>query len=300
MKTNGSGNVTQPLRGSQNVINVIFNADDFGASPQVNEAVMRAHSHGMLMSTSLMVTGDAAADAVALARHTPTLAVGLHLVLVQGRAALAHRDIPHLVDSNGNFSDDALRAGLVYFFDRRARKELALEIAAQFERFAATGLPLSHVDGHLHLHVHPAIFSLLIPLAETYGAAGLRIPSDDLLLALRYDRRGMVTKTAWAVALGLVNRWCRHQLRGHQLLSANHVYGVMQSGQMDAKYVQQVLRQLDTPLVELYFHPATVSTGQSWGPNPVDLATLLSPSVRQTVAQCALHLSSFPQLKKDS
>jgi hopanoid biosynthesis associated protein HpnK len=290
----------QSERRSRSPTYVILNADDFGASPRVNEAVMLAHSQGILTSTSLMVTGDAAADAVAMARRTPTLAVGLHLVLVQGRAALAPGEIPHLVDASGNFSSNPLRAGLSYFFGRRARKELALEIAAQFERFAATDLPLSHVDGHLHLHVHPTIFSLLLPLAEAYEAVGVRIPSDDLFLALRHDRRRAVIKTAWAVALGLVSRWCRRQLDGRQLLAADRVYGVMQSGQMDDTYVRQVLRQLHSPLVELYFHPAIDKADEEWGPNPVDLATLLSPAVRQTVAQCALHLSSFPQLSKDS
>jgi hopanoid biosynthesis associated protein HpnK len=300
MKMNGSGVVRQSECGSPNPTYVIFNADDFGASPRVNEAVMQAHSQGVLTSTSLMVTGDAVSDAVAMARRTPTLAVGLHLVLVQGRAALSHREIPHLVDTSGRFSNDPLRAGLSYFFDRRARKELALEITAQFERFAATGLPLSHVDGHLHLHVHPTIFLPLLSLAEAYGAVGVRIPSDDLLLALRYDRSSAITKTAWALALGLVSRWCRHQLDGRRLLVADRVYGVMQSGQMDDAYVRQVLAQLCYPLVELYFHPATAKTESEWGPNPVDLATLLNPAVRETVMQCALHLSSFPQLKKDS
>jgi hopanoid biosynthesis associated protein HpnK len=261
---------------------------------------LRAHSEGILTSTSLMVTGDAATDAVAIARRTPTLAVGLHLVLVQGRAALTYREIPHLVDASGSFSDNPLHAGLSYFFDRRARNELPLEIAAQFERFAATGLPLSHVDGHLHLHIHPTVFPLLLPLAETYGATGIRIPSDDLILALRYDRRSALTKTAWAFALGLVSRWCRGQLDGRQLLAADRVYGVMQSGQMDEAYVRRVLIQLDSPLAELYFHPATDKTEEQWGPNPVDLGTLLNPAIRQIVAQRALHLANFPQLKKDA
>jgi hopanoid biosynthesis associated protein HpnK len=292
--------VRQSERGSRNPTYVIFNADDFGASRQVNEAVRRAHSQGILTSASLMVTGDAVADAVAMARRTPTLAVGLHLVVVRGRAVLDHRDIPHLVDASGRFSNNPLHAGLLYFFNRHARKELALEIAAQFERFAATGLPLSHVDGHLHLHVHPTIFPLLLPLAESYGAVGVRVPSDDIVLALRHDRQKALTRTTWAVALGLVSRWCRHQLDGRQLLATNRVYGVMQSGHMDDVYVRQVLLHLRPGIAELYFHPATDTTDQEWGPNPTDLASLLNPAVHQTVTQRALHLSSFPQLKKDS
>src|SRR6185369_9066073 len=76
---------------------LIVSGDDFGAAAEVNAAVIRAHREGVLTSTSLMVRGDAAAEAVALARATPTLAVGLHLVLVQGRPAAPPAEIPALV-----------------------------------------------------------------------------------------------------------------------------------------------------------------------------------------------------------
>ena len=138
---------------------LILGADDFGRSSDVNRAVERAWGAGMLTSASLMVTGDAFEEAADLARRTPGLAVGLHLVLADGRAALPSDEIPHLVDARGRFPRDPLRAGLRYaLLGRRGRDELQRELAAQFERFASTGLPLAHVDGHCHLHAHPAVF----------------------------------------------------------------------------------------------------------------------------------------------
>ena len=59
---------------------LVVTADDFGAAPEVNVAVVRAHRDGILTSTSLMVTGDAVEEAVRLARETSTLAIGLHLL----------------------------------------------------------------------------------------------------------------------------------------------------------------------------------------------------------------------------
>ncbi len=67
---------------------LIVTADDFGADEAVNEAVERAHVDGILTAASLMVSGDAAADAVERARRLPKLGVGLHIVLVEGRPAL--------------------------------------------------------------------------------------------------------------------------------------------------------------------------------------------------------------------
>lgn len=280
-------------------MHVIVNGDDFGRSASINAAIMRAHREGVLTSASLMVTGEAAEEAIRMARETPTLAVGLHVVVADGRAALPAQEIPHLVDAKGRFPKDAARAGLYYFLSRTSQEELARELAAQFTRFAATGLPLSHVDGHLHMHVHPTVFGLLLPLAERYGAAGIRLPRDDLRLALAYDRRHLGAKVAWAVAFGLLGRWCLRRLRNHRLLVADRVYGLMQTGCMEEAYVVRVLRQLrGVSIAELYFHPDTAPRGEVLGPNPGDLATLLSPAVRQVVRQRGLCLTTYPALKE--
>src|SRR5205085_9236593 len=129
---------------------VIINADDFGRSPSINEAVLRAHRDGILTTASLMVNESGFDEAVALARENPRLGVGLHLTLLMGRSALSPGEIPGLVNDRGGFADDPVTAGCRYFFQRGLREQLRREIHAQFARFRATGLPLDHVNGHLH------------------------------------------------------------------------------------------------------------------------------------------------------
>lgn len=275
---------------------VILNADDFGRSAAVNEAVIQAHLEGMLSSTSLMVSGEAAEEAVALAWQTPTLAVGLHVVLIDGPATLPRTLIPHLVDQRGRFSSHALQTGLRYALSTAAQRELALELEAQFDRFAATGLPLSHVNGHLHMHVHPAVFDRLLALAEQYGARGLRVPRDDLWLSLRYDRRMAGTKVAWAFAFGLLARWCMRRLRGRSLAVTHRVYGLMQSGRMLEPYVIGLLQHLRVPTAELYFHPSTAAGQEVLGPNVGDLAVLLSPAMQQAILERGIRLSTYDRL----
>ncbi|MGC8780948.1 MAG: hopanoid biosynthesis-associated protein HpnK [Anaerolineae bacterium] len=279
---------------------IIVTADDFGRSRAINAAVIQAHREGILTAASLMVAGDAWEEAVELARAVPTLAVGLHLVVSGGRAVLGPREIPHLVRPDGCFPADPLRLGLRYAFSPAARRELAHEIAAQFERFVATGLPFSHVDGHQHLHVHPAVFSLLLPLARRYGARGVRVPSDDLFLALRYDRREAAAKIGWALGLGLVLGWCRRRARASGLAVADRVYGVFQSGRMTGDYVTTVLRRLRVPAAEFYFHPSLAALGEALGPNPGDLATLLSPAVRRIIAERGLRLATYATLRAEA
>ncbi len=275
---------------------VILNADDFGRSASINWAVIEAHRHGVLTSASLMVAGEAAEEAVALARSAPTLAVGLHVVVAAGRPALPPEQIPHLVDDTGRLPDNPVLAGLRYVSSPAARRELALELEAQFERFAATGLPLSHVDSHLHMHVHPTVFGQLLPLAVRYGARGIRLPRDDFWLAMRHDRHRAATKAVWSITFGLLGRRCWNQLGGNHLTTTHRVYGLMQTGQMQEEYVLSVLHSLQVPTAELYFHPSTSRQGQGLGPNPDDLATLLSPAVRRLIEQRGLRLATYSTL----
>src|ERR1700722_10610811 len=103
---------------------VTFSADDFGLTEGVNEAVERAHRDGILDQASLMVAGPAAADAVRRARASPSLRVGLHLVVIEGQAVSPPSDIPDLVDGSGWFASDQARLGFRYFFRPEARRQL--------------------------------------------------------------------------------------------------------------------------------------------------------------------------------
>jgi hopanoid biosynthesis associated protein HpnK len=278
---------------------IILNADDFGRSTSTNAAVLQAHRQGVLTSASLMITGDAAEEAVALAHEAPGLAVGLHLVVVAGRPTLPPNRIPHLVNGTGRFSDDPLRAGLRYFFSPGAQEELAQEVEAQFDAFAATGLPLSHVDGHLHMHLHPTVLRLLLPLAVAHRARGVRLPRDDLWLSLAYGRDRVGRKLAWSVVFGLLSRYGARLVERQRLASPHRVYGLMQTGQMDETYVLRTLERLREPSAELYFHPSMQSEGREMGPNPGDLETLLSPAVRRAIAERGMELATYSTLKPE-
>ena len=275
---------------------VILTADDFGRSAAINAAVLRAHREGVLTSASLMVAGEAAEEAVALARETPSLAVGLHLVVVDGPTVLSQGEIPHLVDEWGRLPADPVRLGLRYVASGTARKELGNELAAQFQRFVATGLPLSHVDGHRHMHMHPAVFAMLLPLAREYGARGIRLVREDLWLGLGEDQARPLTSASWAITFGLLSRWGARRLQNYPLAVTRRVYGLMRSGQMTEAYVLRLLTHLTVPTAEVCFHPSTTAE-EAWGPNPGDLAALLSPAVRRLIGERDIRLATYPLLK---
>src|SRR5262245_47506187 len=119
---------------------LILNADDFGLASCVNDAVVEAHRHGVLTSASLMVNGLGFEDAVRQAKQNPSLAVGLHLVLLQGRATPSARHIPELTDTSGCFAMTPVSTGLRYSFPPQLRSQLEAEIRAPIEKSLATSL----------------------------------------------------------------------------------------------------------------------------------------------------------------
>jgi chitin disaccharide deacetylase len=275
--------------------NLIINADDFGFSSSVNAAIIKAHEEGILTSTSLMVSGDAAQEAIALAKNHPHLAVGLHLVLVCGKSVLSPSQIPHLVDSQGNFSNNPTQAGLNYQFNQATRAELRLEIYAQLEKFRDSGLNLSHVDGHLHLHVHPVILNILTELAAEFKIKFIRLPSEELSKNLKIDKRNLLIKIVWSIVFGQLRRYGEGLLKAHNIKFADKVYGLLQTGDMSEKYLLALIPQIEAELVEIYAHPDLVNTGINSG-GEVELAALLSQRVRELLTRNGFELSNYQQL----
>ena len=270
---------------------LIINADDFGFSDDVNTAIIQAHEEGILTSTSLMVTGDAAQEAIALAKNHPHLAVGLHLVLVCGKSVLPPAQIPHLVDSQGNFSDNPTQAGLNYQFNQATRAELRLEISAQLEKFRNSGLNLAHVDGHLHLHVHPVILNILTEFAAEFKIKFIRLPSEELTKNLKIDRRNLFTKIIWSIVFGQLRNYGEGLLKAHNIKFADRVYGLLQTGNMSEEYLLSLIPQIEAELVEIYAHPTSVNTKIN-NSGEIELAALLSERVREILSIKGFELSN--------
>jgi hopanoid biosynthesis associated protein HpnK len=259
---------------------LIVTADDFGASIVVNAAIEQGHRDGILTCASLMVAGDAAADAVERARRLRTLGVGLHLVLVEGRPVLPIARVPDLVDESGHFRTNMARAGVDFFFRPSVCRQLAEEIEAQFAAFAATGLPLDHVNAHKHFHLHPTIAGLILAIGGRYGLRGARAPiePDAVLNAIEPVTRGIADRIAapWAKAVA-------RRFRRAGLTVPDQVFGLAWTGHMTAARVAALIERLPPGLSELYLHPATEDVWPGHAPGYAyrdELAALIDPGVR--------------------
>jgi len=268
---------------------LIVNADYFGRSPSVNQAVIRAHQEGILTTASLMVNEPAAAEAVALARQNPGLGVGLHLSLACGRSALPPSAIPDLVNQQSQFTDNPVAAGFRYFFFPRCRAQLREEIAAQFDRFRATGLPLDHVNGHLHLHLHPAVFKILMDNAGPWGIRAMRFTRDPFFLNDRLASGRWPYRISHAVIYRILSGRSRSALARQNIRHTSLVFGLLQNSLVDGDYVARLLPKLPAGDSELYSHPSLDQFKNEFD-------ALVNPSIRNLVRQLEIQLIRYQDL----
>jgi chitin disaccharide deacetylase len=281
---------------------LIVNGDDFGLSTQVNAGIVHAHRHGILTNASLMVGAAAWEKAVTLAHATPSLSVGLHLTLVQGRAVLPPRLIPNIVDSDGNFPNNPMAAGLHYFFSRHARVQMLAECRAQIERFLVTDLPLAQVDGHVNIHMHPTVLDGLMDLAGEYRIGAVRVTQEPLGVGLALDAGHIMRKCWEGMIFTLLARNAARKLRTRGIVFANRLFGLHQSGNVNEAYLLKLLPRLSSGVTELYCHPAFLPCAEvaRWTPTyqrDAELQALSSTAVRATLTAANIILVSYRDLQ---
>jgi hopanoid biosynthesis associated protein HpnK len=284
-----------PLR---EVKRLIVTADDFGLSLPINEAVEKAHRHGVLSAASLMVGAPAAEDAVSRARSLRSLGVGLHLTLLEGRPVLPPAKVPGLVEPDGRFSSDPFRFGVALFLSPDLRRQANAEIGAQFERFRETGLAMDHVNGHRHFHLHPVVTQAIARLAPRFGSPPVRVPLEPFGPSFRASRDRLVGRLAcWLFYLWQTRR-LRRGLAAAGVHSNDHVFGLYDSGAMTEDRLLRLIDHLPPGVSEVYCHPAT---GYWKGPDNLpscyradeELRALLSPALRIKIEACGLRPLSY-------
>jgi len=274
---------------------LIVNADDLGLTPAVNRGVVRAFQDGIVTSASLLVTGSAFEDAVALARQNPELDVGLHLALVEERAVLGPDVLPTLVDETGRlprtsaeFIRRAILGGINWL-------EVEREIAAQIALFQETGLRLSHLDSHQHLHMFPPVFQIVRRLARWVENVWIRNPVGP------WRKSPDTPMGRWVQRLGL-NLTCLSARRlrdGSQPQMPDGMYGFEVSGRLTRSALEQILRKIPDGLYELICHPGeddaeTRTRYSHWGYRwAEELEALTARETRLVLQEQGIVLTSF-------
>jgi predicted glycoside hydrolase/deacetylase ChbG (UPF0249 family) len=246
---------------------LVVNADDFGASSSVNQAVVRAHREGILTTASLMVNELTFEEAVALARENPRLGVGLHLMLASCPIA----------------------AGFRFFFKRSLLPQLKAEIRSQLEKFIASGLTLDHVNSHHHLHMHPMVIGILLECLRELKITRVRLTWEPVWINVRNVAGRRFRNVSHALIYAVLSRPVRRAFRRDHIHHPRFVFGLMQNHAVDETYLNQLLPALPEGDSELYSHPSLDNFRH-------EFEALISPHVRELVQRLGIRLIRYQDL----
>jgi hopanoid biosynthesis associated protein HpnK len=278
---------------------IIINADDFGLCKGVNEAVAKAHEVGVLTSATLMTNMPAAEEAVEIAKTLPSLGVGVHLNLSEGRAVSKESCVNCLLDSDGRFAHSPLKLSAMCIALHAVRRAIETELAAQIQWVFDSGLVPTHLDSHKHIHSFPAIFPIVCRLASRFKIPAIRWPFEPKAVCRRPwplltedgRKRAAIVRT-----MAKINR-----IQNRDFLKTEGLFGIAHTGRVDVNFLRAVALYSPAAIAEVMTHP-----GLANGLDPVqtrlveqrriEFEALCNEKTKQCFKDSAIKLVHYGQL----
>jgi hopanoid biosynthesis associated protein HpnK len=239
---------------------LIVNADDFGFTAGINRAIVEAHTHGIVTSSTLMANGRAFEDAVRSATTIPRLSVGCHVVLIDGEPVL-NADLSSLTtaDSGGVRFRDGLKSFAVRALTGHLNpREIEAEASAQIRKLQSAGVSVSHVDTHKHTHLFPSVLRPLLSAARACGVRAVRNPfgprkplkSSELL-----TRPNLWTRYAEVRILRTLADKFREAAKREGVVTPDGTLGVVVTGALDEELFRAIAAVIPDGTWEFVCHP---------------------------------------------
>ena len=141
---------------------VVLNADDFGITNGVCAGIVDAIQAGCLGATTAMAAVPGSLNRIALWAPRIPGRIGAHLQLTTGVPVLDRCQVTSLVNASGKFpaSKTCIHGARV--------TEIVAEWHAQIRALESTGVELTHIDTHHHVHRYPHVFEAYLEIARCY------------------------------------------------------------------------------------------------------------------------------------
>lgn len=234
---------------------LIVNADDFGLTAGVNRAVIEGHTRGVITSATVMTNMPAFDDAVRLAKEHPSLGVGLHFNITQGRPVAEASRVDSLLDGHGEFWGTGAALLKRALAGRLNPEEVVVELRAQIDKALNAGLRLTHVDSHKHSHALPRVCEAIIETIKNYGINAIRSPREEW----RFDRNAksfkLIAQSAGALGISRLCRISEARLRKSGVKTPDFFFGIARSGFWTKRWLIELIERLPAGSSELMSHP---------------------------------------------
>ena len=258
---------------------LVVNADDFGFTRDVNQGIVEAHNQGILTAATLMANGAAFDDAVRLARQTPSLDIGVHLVLV------GEPPLPPTVAKLAL----AVALGRIRIYD---------ELAAQVRKIVDAGIRPTHLDTHKHTHLLPPVLEAVARISRDFQIPWVRRPFDLPIAHSGVPFKIRVTSRA----LGLRSGGLATVLARYGCRSTDYFSGFQITGDYDAESLTALIRALPEGSTEFMCHPGICGGELREARTRLkesrerELRALTSPEVRKALEDSGVVLTNYAGL----
>jgi chitin disaccharide deacetylase len=278
---------------------IIINADDFGVSSGVNQAVAQAHTSGVLTSTTIMANMPAAEAAVKLAKQMPGLGVGVHLNLFEGKPLSKDGSINCLLNTDGDFALSPSKLSLLSICRRKIRNAIRTELAAQIQWVIDNGLKPTHLDSHKHIHSFPVIFPIVCGLARRFEIAAIRFtlePKQLLAMPWPLPSEGGRKRAKAIRIMAKINR-----IQNSAFLKTDVLLGVAHTGKIDVNFFKAVALYNLAATAEVMTHPGFAdgldpSQTRLVEQRKVEFEALCSERTKQYLKNAGIKLVHYGQL----
>ncbi len=287
---------------------LIVNADDFGFTSGVNRAIVEAHAHGIVTSSTLMANGPTFEEAVKLAKTVPDLSVGCHVVLIDGQSLLDAKRLPTLTaaQQGGNQFRDSLKIFAARALTGRLNpSEIEAEATAQIHKLQSAGISVSHVDTHKHTHLFPSVLRPLLRAAQACGVHAVRNPfgprrplrSSELLA-----RPNLWARYAEVRILRTLAGKFRRTAKQEGFTAPDGTLGVVVTGVLDEKLFRHLAATIPEGTWEFVCHPGYYdeelqrTNTRLRLSRETELRVLTMPEVQGLLADSEIELISYRDL----
>jgi predicted glycoside hydrolase/deacetylase ChbG (UPF0249 family) len=229
---------------------LIITADDFGLTRSVNQGIAMGVREGVVTSVNLFPSGDAFSDALDLARKAAIREAGAHLALTETVPVAPAGSVPTLVAPDGRFYKDRGRLLPRFLLGRIDPDNIYTELKAQLDMALSSGIEITNLSSHEHIHMMPGILDIFIKLAKEYDIPAIRYPHKDV--SARPFDPGNIYRS---FVLACFEPHMARVLGASGIKSPDHFRGFLDSAQITEETLLGLIDTLEEGSTELVCHP---------------------------------------------
>jgi predicted glycoside hydrolase/deacetylase ChbG (UPF0249 family) len=234
--------------------------------------------------------------------RTP-ISVGCHVVLVDGSPILPPENVSSLLaNGTGEFRTSFVAFSRAELVRRMDSDQVRNEVEAQLRRVQTSGVRVSHLDTHKHVHLFPRVLKPMLKAANACGVRAVRnpfAPVKPLAFAHLVRRPHLWKRYTEVKLLRGWNQGFRRAVEAEGMITTDGSFGIISTGALDLELFRAIIGCIPEGTWELCCHP---------GYNDADLdrvrtrlrasrdrerEILTSAAAREIIAQHGIELISY-------